>query len=90
METPFDISVKFTNPGDAETEIESPKMADKFTPAIFDRTCALAPGAEKSTRMKKIAQPNARSPSERETNSPNLPADHSPDLHVPIRTWLLK
>ena len=38
--TPFETSAKFTCPGDAETEIESPRFAAKFTPAMFDRTCA--------------------------------------------------
>ncbi|MGH9733757.1 MAG: hypothetical protein ACRD8A_04100 [Candidatus Acidiferrales bacterium] len=38
--TPFETSAKFTSPGDAVTEIASGILADKFTPAMFDRTCA--------------------------------------------------
>src|SRR5215469_17280907 len=40
--TPFAGRAKFTSPGEADTEIESFMMAARFTPAMFERTCARA------------------------------------------------
>jgi hypothetical protein len=85
--TPFEIRLKFTRPGDAATEIESPRIAVKFTPAMLDRTCAFASDANalKATAANSTAQASRHRPCLLRRDSECTAASRRiPNLLVPI------
>lgn len=92
VETPLPTRLKFTSPGDAATEIESPKIAVRFTAAMLERIWALASGIQNATTAstQRTARPNNRARDLRCRGSTvSSEPQRFPDLNTKIRTLLL-